>query len=699
MNSQNEIEHLAVSRYRTLAGVSEAVASEPDVHGVLHSIAALLSKTVPFDSMVLLLVNRDKETAQIYALESDAIYPGIDVGTEVPFKNTAVDRAIETQEPVFLPDARQEMLKLPQFARYAHIEKIQSSYIFPISTARKKLGVLIFAASGREQYTPGDVELMGLVAAHISVALENALALESADIYRRELEGERLKLERERDRFKLLLEINNHIVNHLDVHELFSAASGSIREYFDNAFTGFWLFDEATNELHCYSMDFPGSRSSFDTIPASKPSENNIKTLRTRTPHLLDRQEIDAMPEPVAHILRAESIVSMACIPMMGSANLLGIISLGSRQPDAFSQPDVELMAQVASQISLALENALAYGRLNVSRSRLEDERLYLESELQSQYNFEDIVGKSDALLKVLDQVAIVAPTDSTVLLIGETGTGKELIARAIHNRSTRSSRTFVRLNCAAIPQGLLESELFGHEKGAFTGAIAQKRGRLELAHEGSLFLDEIGDIGLDLQPKLLRVLQEREFERLGSNRTVKVDVRLIAATHRDLPVMVQDGEFREDLYYRLNVFPIYIPPLRERKDDIPLLVHYFVAQLAHKMHKSIRIIPRQVMEAMVNWPWPGNVRELQNFVERSIILSRGETLNAPISELNRELPAGESAADSFHAVERETILKALRAARGKISGPGGAAERLGLKRTTLQRKMERLDISRADFA
>ena len=291
-----------------------------------------------------------------------------------------------------------------------------------------------------------------------------------------------------------------------------------------------------------------------------------------------------------------------------------GIISLGSKDENAFSQDDLDLLSQIANQISLALDNALAYRRMTFSCRRLEDERDYLQSEFQSQYNFEDIVGQSAAIKHVLEQVAIVAPTDSTVLLIGESGTGKELVARAIHNLSKRRDRTFVRLNCAAVPSGLLESELFGREKGAFTGALAQKRGRIELAHQGSLFLDEIGDIGLELQPKLLRVLQEREFERLGSNRTIKVDTRLIAATHRDLPEMMRKGEFRDDLFYRLNVFPIHIPPLRERRGDIPLLVHYFVANLSRKMRKSIRIIPPNVMNAITSFRWPGNVRELQNF-------------------------------------------------------------------------------------
>jgi len=327
-----------------------------------------------------------------------------------------------------------------------------------------------------------------------------------------------------------------------------------------------------------------------------------------------------------------------------------------------------------------------------------EEERLYLESEIRSDHNFDDIVGKSDALQKVLEQIAIVAPTASTVLLHGETGTGKELIARAIHNLSSRRDRAFVRINCAAIPSGLLESELFGHEKGAFTGALMQKKGRFELADHGSLFLDEIGDISLELQPKLLRAVQEQEFERLGSAKTIHVDVRIIAATHRDLSAMIREGKFREDLFYRLNVFPIEIPPLRERRGDIPLLVNYFVSKLSREMGKKIKSIPEQAMGVLANASWPGNVRELENFIERAVILTQGSELNVPIADLKNRMPAPRTVSlSTFHDAERQAILEALKAASGRVAGEGGAAERLGLKRTTLQNKMRRLNISRAD--
>jgi formate hydrogenlyase transcriptional activator len=327
----------------------------------------------------------------------------------------------------------------------------------------------------------------------------------------------------------------------------------------------------------------------------------------------------------------------------------------------------------------------------------LEHQRLFLKSATGSEHCFEGIIGKSPAILKVLEQVKIVARTDATVLLYGETGAGKELVARAIHNLSSRRERTFAPLNCAAIPSGLLESELFGHERGAFTGALMQKKGRFELADRGSLFLDEIGDISLELQPKLLRAVQEQEFERLGSASTIHVDVRIIAATHRNLPSMIQEEKFREDLFYRLNVFPIEIPPLRKRREDIPLLVNYFVSKLARRMRKTIKSIPRHAMEALTSSPWRGNVRELANFIERAVILTRGVELEVPTTELCAASSADVAAATAtFREAESKAIIEALRAASGRIAGEGGAAKRLGLKRTTLQNKMRRLGITKA---
>jgi len=378
----------------------------------------------------------------------------------------------------------------------------------------------------------------------------------------------------------------------------------------------------------------------------------------------------------------------------------LGVMSISSVRDDAFAVEDRFLCQQIGKQVALAAANALAVRDLESLKNKLAQEKLYLEDEIRSEFNFEEIIGQSPALRQVLQMVETVANSDSTVLLLGETGTGKELIARAVHNHSRRKQRTFVKLNCAAIPTGLLESELFGHEKGAFTGAISQKIGRMELADQGTLFLDEVGDIPVDIQPKLLRALQEREFERLGSTHTKKVNVRLIAATNRDLEKMIADREFRSDLYYRLNVFPIRIPPLRERPEDIPLLVRYFAEKFSRQMQKKIESIPAEAMAKLKAWHWPGHIRELENLIERSVILTNGTALHVPYAVLE---PAPANAVP--HAVpttlertERDHIVKILRETRGVLAGPKGAAARLGVKRTTLQYKMKKLGVTRSDW-
>jgi formate hydrogenlyase transcriptional activator len=414
-------------------------------------------------------------------------------------------------------------------------------------------------------------------------------------------------------------------------------------------------------------------------------------------------------------------------IPLVSRDRVVGVLAI-NRITEAFQQSEIDFLKKASGQIAIAIENCLAYREISELKEKLAQEKLYLEEEIRGDMGFEQIVGNSPALHRVLELVETVAPNDSTVLLLGETGTGKELIARAIHDRGSRKNRTFVKLNCAAIPTGLLESELFGHEKGAFTGAITQKIGRLELADQGTLFLDEVGDIPLEIQPKLLRSLQEREFERLGSTHTRKVNVRLVAATNRDLEKMIAAREFRSDLYYRLNVFPIRIPPLRERKQDISLLVSYFVQKFAKQMQKKIESIPATVMKALTAWEWPGNVRELENFVERAVILSHGRSLAAPLAGLRKvttEEPKGaanntatnhediarivketitalhgnSSAAGIRAHKQRDQIVRALTETKGRVGGANGTAVRLRTNRTTLLARMKKLGINPRDFS
>src|SRR5208283_2557932 len=612
--------------------------------------------------------------------------PAIKIGTKVS-RIGAVAQVLEEQKPVFLPDVSQEMLKHPELAPFAAESVGRSTYVFPVSTSQQRYGILVVTKERGEEFLPEDVEMLRSLASHVAVALECALARDTAEVYRREAE-------KERDQLGLLLEINNHIVAKLEVNGLFQAVATSMRKYLGNDLTSLWLLNKQTGCLERKFLDFPTGKGILEKVDIAVPTKTHYEWWTLHTPQFSSRPEAD-FPFDIREAATAESLLSAVVVPLVGVNGPLGALAMCSRKENAFGEEDRDLLSQIGTQISLVLDNSLAYGRLRASRDDLEDQRLYLESEISSEFNFEDIVGNSSAIKRVFEQVSIVAPTDSTVLLHGETGTGKELVARAIHNLSSRRDRTFVRMNCAAIPSGLLESELFGHEKGAFTGALIQKRGRFELADHGSLFLDEIGDISLELQPKLLRAVQEQEFERLGSTRTIHVDVRIIAATHRDLPVMIREGKFREDLFYRFNVFPIEIPPLRERPDDIPLLVNYFVSKLSRRMGKKINSISKQTMDVLANASWPGNVRELQNLIERAVILTQDSELYVPIAELKGRIQVRRTNSPStFHDAERQAIIDALKAASGRIAGAGGAAERLGLKRTTLQNKMRRLQIT-----
>ena len=509
-------------------------------------------------------------------------------------------------------------------------------------------------------------------------------------------------LRREHDRLRLLLEITNSMTSKLDLRGLVDVLSTNMLRVTRADFCSLLLPDAESRELRLTILYNPESRGIIGD-GAIIPIHSSIcgKAFRTgKSQHFHNVEELRDDPESfgneVGRIfferMQAEGLKSGCDLPLIGRSGVLGVLGALKRSEKGFEKEDVEFLEQVSRQVAIAVENTLDYETAIRDRDKETRQRRYLEEEIRAELG--EIVGESPALKTALSMVSVVAPTDSSVLILGETGTGKELAARAIHKLGRRSEKAFVKLNCAAIPLGLLESELFGHEKGAFTGAIAQKTGRFELADKGTLFLDEVGDIPLELQAKLLRVLQEQEFERLGSNRTHKVDVRLIAATHRDLPAMVKQGTFREDLYYRLKVFPIHVPALRQRPDDIPRLVWHFTGLYAQRMNKRIDVIPPATMAALVRYQWPGNVRELQNFIERAVILSPQEVLRAPISELE-PLHSAKTCNLPIHGlaeVEREHILRALEASDWVVSG---AAARLGMKRTSLAYRMKKLRIDR----
>lgn len=496
----------------------------------------------------------------------------------------------------------------------------------------------------------------------------------------------------------LLLELSSAMLAGLDIRTTLAAIGAGIQNVAPHDFAVIALMDSESGELHAQGL--PPNEDAIFSSETMLPLEETPSgwVFRTQQPLLLKNLRTERFPAESLERYWKAGVRSAYWLPLRGRQRMIGTLFIGSRSETAFDPIDVEMLLQIARQIASAVDNVQAFRQISEMTSKLAQEKRYLEDELRTEYGFEEIVGESAELKRVLKQAETVAPTDATALILGETGTGKELIARAIHQLSDRRDRTFVKLNCSAIPLGLLESELFGHEKGAFTGAIVQKVGRLELAHKGTLFLDEIGDLPLELQPKILRALQEKEIERLGGSRTIPVDVRLIAATNRNLEKMIQEGQFRSDLYYRLNVFPIKIPPLRRRVGDIPLLVNYFVAKHARRMNKTITVIPPEAMEALTKWRWPGNVRELENFIERAVILTHGNTLRVPLAELAVVEQQAQPSDESLEFAEREHILRVLRESKGMIGGRGGAAEKLGLKRTTLNSKLKKLGIEREDY-
>ena len=537
-------------------------------------------------------------------------------------------------------------------------------------------------------------------------------------------------LERQNERLQLLLNLTSRITSNLDLREVLRAISANFREVMRCDGAGVWLPGDEAGTFKLYAFDASSSKGFAKEDLIITPAENDPgkRAFETMKPTVATVEEMGWPGGGEGYRLAAAEGVKSACfIPLVSRGRALGDLMIVRKTEGTFTAEDVDFLSQAAGQIAIAIESALAYREISELKDKLAQEKLYLEEEIRSEMNFEQIVGSSAALKHVLQLVETVAASDSTVLLLGDTGTGKELIARAIHDRSRRKERTFVKLNCAAIPTGLLESELFGHEKGAFTGAIRQKVGRMELADQGTLFLDEVGDIPTEIQPKLLRALQEREFERLGSTHTRRVNVRLIAATNRNLEKMIADREFRSDLFYRLNVFPIRIPPLRDRREDIPLLVSHFVQKFAKQMQKKIESIPAAAMKGLAAWEWPGNIRELENFIERAVILTRGKSLEAPLSELRKlgtdtrpspgVQPAQEEIArivkesisaalngkkdfsDEYSQKQREEIVRALTEAKGRVGGADGAAARMGINRTTLISRMKKFGIDPRQYA
>jgi len=689
-----------------LLEVAEAISQHRDLAALFHDLAERLHSVVDFDFLTLMLHDPARNVMRLHILEARMPTP-VKTGSEMAIESHPSGWVWQTQQPFVISDTEEED-RFPEFLQRLREVGVRSLAMVPLTTAQRRLGALGFGRLVPQRIVDGELQFMRRVASQVAVAVDNALNYEASQAYQ-------AQLARKRDVLQVLLEVNNVLVTSRELRELFRSIASSLARVIHHDYTSLSMLDPATGLLKIHALDFPGRPSYFQQdlmVPLNDTPSGQCFT--ASKPLLARGEELDRFPSEAIRILRREGVQTICCVPLITQGRTLGTLNLASLRIDAFTQKDLELLQQVAAQIAIAVENALAFKQIDALKDKLAEEKLYLEEEIRSEFNFEEIIGDSPALKRALSQVELVAPTGTAILVTGETGTGKELIARAIHNLSPRRERTFVKVNCAAIPSGLLESELFGHERGAFTGALNQKIGRFELADGGTLFLDEIADLPLELQPKLLRVLQEQEFERLGSNQTHRVDVRVVAATNGDLARLVAERAFRSDLFYRLNVFPIHIPALRERREDVPLLVRYFVQKFSRRLNKTVAYVPIEAMDALGNYAWPGNVRELENFIERAVLLSPGKELRIPMAELRSGAAAtGESATQvstapafatpsnggaaiaTLEEAERQHILRALRQTEWRIAGPKGAANILGMKRTTLQARMRKLGIRR----
>lgn len=672
---------------QALVEVFDCISCHTDLQELFDDLACRLRRLVFFDALYVSLHDPVRDVMRVSFVETTSPMT-IPVGLEIPIGESPSGVAWRTQQTVLL-DGLADETRFPLATRVFLESEIRRLCLLPLTTAGRKLGAVAFGRKHDIAYSDTELQLLRKAVSEVALAVDNHLRSQEVVSYEKQLK-------QERDRTLLLLDVTNALVRNLELEELFNTISASLRRIMRHDYAALILPDGA-DTLRLYAVDFPdGSGLVHPDLPFPREGSLAGRALRSGKPLLVSRQDVTQYPAEVTRMLFAEGLKSICCLPLLNRGRAVGVLTVASRER-AFSIDDTDLLCQVANQVAIAVDNALAFREIAELKEKLAEEKSYLEDEIRTILNFDEIIGESTGLREVLQHVQTVAPTDAAVLILGETGTGKELIARAIHRLSRRSSGSMVKINCSAIPTGLLESELFGHEKGAFTGAISQKTGRLELANKGTIFLDEVGDIPLELQPKLLRVLQESEFERLGSSRTIHVDVRLVAATNRNLAQMVADNQFRSDLYYRLRVFPILVPPLRERQHDIPLLVHHFTQKYARQMGKKIKKVPEQAMAALCKWPWPGNIREMENFIERAVILSPGPVLNVPIKELKDPARHGSEGEGTLESAERDYIERILRETGAVISGPHGAAAKLGLKRTTLQGKMRKLGISRRD--
>jgi formate hydrogenlyase transcriptional activator len=665
-------------RYEMLIRVSQAIKAHRGSDDLFQALAAELHKVVEFE--IVFCVQYDEasnQTVWLWGQLSGGLRP------DFPAEETMTHWVYERQQSLVIPFLDRET-RFPRVTKFLLDEGLQSVCVLPVSTGRRRLGGFGFCSKLANAYSEEEVRFLSLVVDQIALAIDDTLHAE--------------ELARQNKRLTLLLELNNAVVSNLRLKDLLRCMSGNVRRVMECDGVGVMLRLPESDELQLYAVDSQ-EREGNPREPLNLPISGTMapsRVFRTRHPEVVNRIDLRDDNSDIPPSVIAAGIKCVCFLPLASRDRVLGVLILGRYEERVFTQDEIDFLMQMGNQLALAVENALAYHEIANLTEKLTQEKLYLEDEIRSEMKFEEIVGNSEALRHVLQQLEIVAPTDSTVLIYGETGTGKELIARALHNLSSRQSNGFVKLNCAAIPTGLLESELFGHERGAFTGAISQRIGRFELAHRGTMFLDEIGEVPLELQPKLLRVLQEREFERLGSTRTLRTDARLIAATNRDLEEAVRNGTFRKDLYYRLNVVSIVLPPLRERRGDLVPLANHFVRKHARNTTRTVIGISEEARAAIVNYDWPGNVRELENAMERAVVLGSTELIlpdDLPESLLESAVP-GEAGTGSFHELvrgaKRQIVVKTLEDCNGSYIE---AARRLNLHPSNFHRLIRTLNL------